>query len=495
VLEDGVVKILDFGLAKAMLPEAQGAARVSASLSPTLTLAATQRGEILGTAGYMSPEQARGKTVDKRTDVWAFGCCLFEALTGRGPFAADTALDSLARIVEREPQWDELPPSTPRKLNELLSRCLHKDSRQRLHDIGDARIEIAEILDEADNDKEKGQARPTAKPAERRKLITWSATSALVAAALSALVVWQVSRPSIPEATPTIRFSVSLPLDTRSITDAHALSLSADGNRLVFVAVGDEGPQLYLRELDTLESTLLEGTRGAVSPHISPDGENVLFIDVFESKLVVLSLAGGAPRTVWDGDVSPYPSWLDNETVVFTRDDDSTMVRMPVAGGEQVVLATKDPDGTLRAPVGPHVLPGGNALLLSAFDTGTAKWRIEALSLDSGERHLVVEEGRDPVYVPSGHLLFSRQSGSVGAVPFDLETLEVLGPPRSVLENMQYDRNGYFDVSASGTLAWVPSLSDEVRFGSTGRDARPRSTRPCAPTTPRTWLPTARGSL
>ncbi|MDX1385345.1 MAG: protein kinase, partial [Thermoanaerobaculia bacterium] len=262
----GAVKILDFGLAKALADDPAGAADGSLSASPTLTLAATRRGEILGTAAYMSPEQVRGRPVDKRADIWAFGCCLLEALTGRSPFAGETASDAMANVLTREPD-PEVVAALPAPLRRLLERCLEKDVSRRLRDIGDARFELEAALSERDVERREAGAGGRRSPR----------TVAVVLASLAGLVVGAVAvslvrRESLP-VQPVRRFTVAAPVEAGGL---HSLALSPDGSKLVMTGAGNEDP-LLLRRMDRGDLRVLEGTERGEFPFFSPDGRSVAF--------------------------------------------------------------------------------------------------------------------------------------------------------------------------------------------------------------------------
>src|SRR5687767_3046906 len=248
----GAVKVLDFGLAKAGLDESAA----DLSHSPTITIGGTRAGVLLGTAAYMSPEQARGKVVDKRTDVWAFGCVLFELLTGRMAFGGDTVSDTLARILERTPDWTALPPATPSNVRRLLQRCLEKDPRRRLHDIADARIEIEDALEKPAEVSTAGER----SPASRLRIAGWAGAAAAGGALIALLAIRTMTAPS-PEA--VTRFTVSLP---DSVEYGFGMALSPDGRTLVYSGADATGRRLYRRPLDSLESSPIRGTEGATLP-------------------------------------------------------------------------------------------------------------------------------------------------------------------------------------------------------------------------------------
>ena len=277
VRDDGTVKVLDFGLAKMLESEASAS---SLTMSPTISVHTTQAGIILGTAAYMSPEQARGRAVDKRTDVWAFGCLLFEMLTSRRAFdAGETMSDAIAAILSREPAWTALPAGTPGRLRALLRRCLEKDQKRRLRDIGEARVCIDDLLTGAP--EEAGVSAPSDAVSLFRPALPWGLLgSALVAlaAVLALWAPWQKAPPRTPlRLMSEIGADVSLTLGIGVAAGASAI-LSPDGTMLAFIGrKAAETPELYIRRLDQLQATALSGTSGAGSPFFAPDGHWIGF--------------------------------------------------------------------------------------------------------------------------------------------------------------------------------------------------------------------------
>ena len=299
VREDGTVKVLDFGLAKALDPNPEG----DPSQSPTLTAAATQMGVIMGTAAYMSPEQARGKPVDRRADIWAFGCVLYEMLTGRKAFPGDDVSQTLARVIDRDPDWDALPKTLPSALDTYLRRCLQKDPRDRVRDIGDVRLAMKGAFDVS------APAAPTAPGARTQHIqraAPVAAASALVAALLAGAAVWYVlgQGEGVPRA--TNRFAVNLPPSVEFQFTTTPVAISRDGRRLVFNggAGAGEGNQIYLRALEELNPVPVRGTSregiGIGSLFLSPDGEWVGFNDVSDGTFKRVRVTGGPPATICD---------------------------------------------------------------------------------------------------------------------------------------------------------------------------------------------------
>jgi serine/threonine protein kinase len=413
----GTVKVLDFGLAKA-----GDGGGPNLSQSPTLTIGGTRDGILLGTAAYMSPEQARGQVVDKRTDIWAFGCVLYEMLTGHQAFTGEGISDHIAAILERDPDWKELPTSTPPGVHRLLRRCLQKDVKHRLHDIADARIEINDTSDQT----------ATAAPTRTAGWHPWAASiSALVTGALvSGVMLWRVKTPPSPQeaslAAPVARFAFTLPSDEAAAvvrsSEGAALAISPDGRYLAYV--GGPRLQLYLRPIDRFDSKPLAGTEGADNPFFSPDGQWLGF--VADRQLKRISLGGGAPFTICTVIGGVFgASWLADGTIIFAPSAPGHVVpgagllRVSADGGSPTAatgLREKETE-----PRWPEVLPGGNLVLYSAAPAGT-NWSSDATiyiqSLDTGERRPLVK-GVAPHYLPTGHLVYTR-SGTVFAMRFDL---------------------------------------------------------------------------
>ena len=438
VSSGGRVKVLDFGLAKAAAEEAPS---TDLSKSPTLTREGTEQGVILGTASYMSPEQARGKSLDRRTDIWSFGCVFYEALTGRKAFSGETVSDILAAILEKEPDWTALPASTPVKVRELLRWCLQKDPHRRLRDIGDARIEIDEPSES-----------PVTVP--RRGYLPW-----VVAALLLGIAVWGFLRPETEPERRVSRFTVNLP-PGQALTWANdpAVALSPDGRRLVYVGGSGNEQRLYLRSLDQLEATPISGTEGARSGFFSPDGEWVGFY-TGAGKLKKLRLDGGLPITLCDAPNSGGASWGPRDTILFSPDVASGLSRVSASGGSSSVVTTPDASQGESAHQLPEILPDGKTALFTIL-RGTGIPRIGLLSLETGKYRVLLEGGSFARYVPTGHLAYVSE-GVLLAVPFDLERLETTGEPVPILEEVwTHPETGaaHFALSPDGTLAYVPQV-------------------------------------
>ncbi len=449
VTSAGKVKVLDFGLAKAFA----GEEAADLSRSPTVTEAATRAGVLLGTAAYMSPEQARGKPVDKRTDIWAFGCVLYECLTGKQAFPGETVSDAVAGILKSEPDWARLPAETPPGLRALLPRCLQKDPARRLHDIADARLEIEEAL-----------ARPTAaapsaipatrSPAPWRRLAGFWAIGILTGAVIT-LAFWHLWHRREPTRTP-VRFSITLPADQRLGGGLLRVEVSPDGRNVVYVARSRVTSQLYIRGLDEFGGRPLPGTEGGNSPFFSPNGKWVGFNA--GGKLKKVSLEGGSPLVLCDAGFGSG-SWGPDDTVIFTPNVTMGLWQVAASGGTPQKLTEPD---TSKGELGhwwPQILPGGKSVIFTAYSTPVEKARVAALTLKTGEIRTLVEGAVFGRYVSTGHLLFARGQRLL-AVSLDLSRLEVKGPPVVVVEDVAVEPangNSQLAVSENGTLAYVPA--------------------------------------
>jgi serine/threonine-protein kinase len=471
ITPEGKVKILDFGLAKACGRETTG---VDIEKSPTITAQMTEPGVILGTAAYMSPEQARGRAVDRRSDIWAFGCVLYECLTGSRAFNGETVSDTLARILEREPDWSKLPAETPTLIKVLLCRCLQKDPRKRLHDIADARLEI-----------ETPAAYPsTAAPVPRRLPLLWLAAGAaamLLAGLLIGLALIRNTAASPPVVTSILRvvpghwleglrWSPPSHFDQPSRT---AMAISSDGRFIVYSAVKENpGPQdiprLYLRRTDQLGAAPIAGTEGGLSPFLSPDDRWVGFwAGEFSKngKLMRVAVDGGVPLTLCDAAQPFGASWGAENDIVFSPDESSGLFRVSTDGGTPEILTTPDQGKEEVSHRLPHCLPDGKGVLFTIMrDNYDLQPRVAVLDLKTRKWRDLIEDAADARYVPTGHLIFLRQ-GTLMIVPFDLGRHDVTGQPVPVVANVMQALNvnsgnyntaaGQFSISDSGWLAYA----------------------------------------
>ncbi len=463
VKADGTVKVLDFGLAKAFQPEASGA---SASESPTisLTAAATQMGMVIGTAAYMAPEQASGKAVDKRADVWAFGVVLYEMLTGQRVFSGKDVSHTLAAVLMKDIEWTGLPSRLPASLGRVLRRCLERDPKQRLRDIGEARIELGSAATVPNS-----VAAPVAvsPPLQVWQRPVPAALVALVLVAVTGVVVWSLSQPGVVPVD-VIRFVIPEP-DTATFDFASSypdLAISPDGTQVVYVVRAPDGElQLYLRPIDQLRGAPLRGAEGGQAPFVSPDGEWVGFLSSDNVTLQKVSIFGGPPVTLagfpdfiaganWEGD--------DQIIVGMVR---GGLFRVPAGGSEPDVLTTPDADQGETSHFWPSVIPGRRAVLFQIATGGADAPQLAILELDTGEVTRLGLTGTQPQYVSTGHLVYAVQDGSVRAAPFDAERLEVTGNPVPLLEDVvvkNVTRASNFSLSDNGRLVFMSSAGGGV---------------------------------
>jgi serine/threonine-protein kinase len=440
---EGAVKVLDFGLAK---PASEGAS--AASLSPTLSRPATEEGVILGTVSYMSPEQARGLTVDRRTDIWAYGCVVFEALAGKPAFAGDTVTDILASVVGSEPDWSALPEGLPRSVIALLRSTLRKEPRMRLRDIGDARLLLESLGDEADEELPRGAAPP-------KRVFFGAILLALMAGAATGFLVGRGG--SKADRVAQARFEIGVPNDQRLFSLGHLLAISPDGRHLVYVTIGG----IYHRTIDGRETTLVPGTERSGEPFFSPDSKWLGFWKAGELRKV--ALAGGAPITLCRAQRPLGVSWGEDGRIVFGQGL-AGIFEVSSDGGEARPLARPEPAQGEVAFHGPELLPGGEELLFTLLPAGR-NWdraRIVVERLDTKERKTLVEEATDARYLRTGHLVFARGK-ILMATAFDRGALETRGPPVPLMEGVSRaylfsSGASQFDFADDGTLVYVEDV-------------------------------------
>ena len=452
VTPEGQVKILDFGLAKAF--EAEVPVQ-DISQSPTLTEEMTRAGVILGTAAYMSPEQARGKPVDKRADIFAFGSVLFELLTGKRAFEGEMVTDTIASILKGEPEWDLLPQSIPSTIRFLISRCLQKDPGKRLQHIDGARILIEEALSGATNASAIGLA-GAPQPARWRVALPWSLAGLMAATAFLLWSPWQTA-PSEPST--LRRFTINLPWRNVPRGTGSTMALSPDGRHFVYVGRRGAGRvEIFHRAIDQPEATPIGGTEGAGNLFFSPDSQSVGFFADGDLKRV--SLTGGAPLTICDVTAINGASWGPDGNIVFGGPGGG-LFRVSAAGGTPQSITTPDLDKGEAYHRWPEILPGGAAVVFTIGRGSIEDDGIGILSLETGEWKLVLESGTSPRYSPSGHLLYLRYPETLMAVALDLSKLEVTSDPVPVLEGVGLIRGGgaHFALSGDGMLVYSSATS------------------------------------
>jgi len=451
ITADGMVKVLDFGLAKVFAEEAT---RPDPSQSPTLSVHGTREGVILGTAAYMSPEQARGQPVDKRTDIWAFGCVVFEMLTGRAPFAGNTVSDLIAAILERQPDWQALPRSTPERIRDLLRRCLQKEPKQRLRDAGDAVNEIDDALTVPLLDV---GGSPRVSPPTPILM-----TGALIVGGLVTGALLWIAKPSAPIVPARVARFVLASDDADALEPSgldRDLAISPDGTRLVYIAGGPGRGLIVTRTLARLDSATLVDRGTPRSPFFSPDGEWVGFFER-AGVLKKISTTGGPVTDVSRsiGGAGRGAIWGPDDRIVFATSDPATgLCRVPAQGGETEVLTRPDTAHGEVDHIWPEILPGGDAVLFTIVSAGSINTaQVAVLDLATGVRKILIRGATHAQYVPTGHLIYAS-AGSLHAVRFDLDRLEVTGEPVSVAERVAITADGGVNavISPDGTLAYV----------------------------------------
>jgi serine/threonine protein kinase/Tol biopolymer transport system component len=446
---EGAVKVLDFGLAKAI----EASPALSPKVRPGAASPSTRQGVILGTVAYMAPEQARGKKVDKRADIWAFGAVVFEMLSGRHAFAGESLADTLAAVLDREPDWKRLPANVPAGIRQWLQRCLEKNPRHRTRDIGDVWLEL-----ERPTTPSAGDAPPH--PSSRRRL-AWTmvaiAAAGLAGGALGAASWWR--SPSLPASVPTAVVRFTLPVEPAPNPRFGAglttrLALSRDGRRLAYVSErADRTPIIYLRQLESETTTALAGTEGAIGVFFSPNGEQLGFFAA--GKLKKISVRGGLVVTLCDAVQGAGATWSEQDTIVFAPTSLSALMRVSARGGTpQPITALARAEVSHRWP---EFLPGGTHFLFTAsegsdFDNA----RIVIQSIVTGER-VELTDGTYPRFSETGHVLFAREA-NLFALPFDAVNLKARGPATPIVTDLRINSSAgsaLFAV-ARGVLVYRP---------------------------------------
>ena len=470
---DGTVKVLDFGLAKAMDPDASGA---SAMNSPTMTARATQMGMILGTAAYMAPEQAKGKAVDKRADIWAFGVVLHEMLTGQHLFMADTIPETLAHVMTRQIDLATMPATTPRRVRDLIARCLEKDPKKRLRDIGDARIQLEEIMGGAGDESTSAAhaITPATIGSRWRRTLPWA-----IAVVAVVVVGWTYLKPSRGTASSSDEVMY---LDIGSLPDVEFVRLlnggyaiSPDGRTIAMIGVKGNARRLFIRSLGRPEAKEVPDTLGVNGVTFSPDGASVAAI-TNGGELVRISLADQQRTSIATGaDNTGVLSWSP-QGIVFNSAGALWIVTpdgKDGTDGKARALTTLDASRREVLHGSSAVLPGGRTVLFSSMTSDAGGERIEAVSITGGARTVLIERANTPVWSPTGHLLFSRD-GAMLAVPFDPAAVRTIGPAVPVVTTgvigQQAAGGLTFRLSASGTLVYAPADYNTNRVVSVTRD-------------------------
>jgi Tol biopolymer transport system component len=459
----GLVKVLDFGLAKPGVGGTGDEDTDALSKSPTLTVGGTQEGVLLGTAAYMSPEQARGQAVDKRADIWAFGCVLLEMLTARAAFTGATVTDILAAVIEREPDWHTLPPSIPPAIRQLLRRCLEKDPQRRLRDLGDARLEIDDLLTES--------SLPVAgtRDALWSRGRWWISIGTAVFAVVTAVFVGMTMYLRVGmEPLATMRLSVSTP---GQITPQLSAVISPDGHQLAFVSTDPFGKtMLWVRELDTLQARALAGTERATFPFWSPDGGWLGFSA--DGKLKRVPVAGGPVQTLADNAPRAAGTWSQDGVILFTQRGGG-IARVAAEGGPTSTIVAPDPSRWWGLEW-PQFLPDGRRFLFFGAAREPRYKGVYVGALDSKETRLLLNSDFRALYAPPGYLLFMRDQALM-AQPLDTKRIALIGTPTMLADGV-WDAIGPGQVAASasrnGVLAYVNASVDNKQWARVDRAGR-----------------------
>jgi serine/threonine-protein kinase len=472
---DGTVKVLDFGLAKAMEPGS--AMSMNAMTSPTLSIHATQAGIILGTAAYMSPEQAAGKPVDKRCDLWAFGVVVMEMLTGRPVFTGETVSHVLAAVLRAEPDWSALPAHTPASIRRMLRRCLDKDRKCRLDSAADARLEIDEALSPA---VEASTASVAMTGAAWRRTLPWAVVGALATGLVLMLALWAPWRPAAPPPRVTRTTIAPGPAAISVIGVDGDLALSPDGTHVVYV--GNGGTQLFIRALDALEPVAITGGRVLRGPFVSPNGQWVGFVSGYNS-LMKVPIAGGTPIAIASlGSTPRGATWAPDDSIIFATGDPSTgLQRVSAGGGTPEVLTRPDHAQNEADHVWPEILPGGHVVLftITSQTGGLDKAQVVTRDLRTGAQKMLIRGGSHAHYVASGHLVYIA-AGTLRAIPFDANRLETRGTAVPIAARVVTTGFGTaeYAVATDGTLVYLdapgslaPNARTLVWVDRTGKEA------------------------
>jgi serine/threonine-protein kinase len=459
------VKVLDFGLAK-LAETTPSESSAALATSPTLTSPAmmTRVGVLLGTAPYMSPAQAKGRPADRRSDTWAWGCVLFEMLTGRRAFEGEDVSDTLASVLRAEPDWTALPGTTPIAVTRLLRRCLRKQSDRRMHDIADVRLDLEDALSSSPDHS------PT--PPTRRVQLGRTGiavlTGVIVVTSVTGVLIWTVMRGESTVPVPTVRFTLSVPLTAPYVGALGGeLAISPDGTRVVYPAFQQDKRLLYLRTLDELEPPRpLPGTDDAYNPFFSPDGEWVAYFTRRAGglKLKKVAVRGGAPIPLADALAPLGGTWRPDDTILFATEPngpgkvDTVIFQVSAAGGSRTPLTALNSAAQERAHAWPDVLPDGTVLFTVRTGRTFVEAYIAALTPSTGKYRKVIEHGYHARYVSTGHVVYMVGS-TLWAVPFDAKTLVTTGtavPVISGIESSSAPGEVSYAVSPTGLLVYVP---------------------------------------
>jgi Tol biopolymer transport system component len=459
ITPEGKVKVLDFGLAKALEAEP---AQVASNSPTLLSAAAMSGGMILGTAGYMSPEQAKGHSADQRSDIFSFGCVLYEMLTGRQTFTAETVAETLAAVLMREPDLKSLPANLHPKLEDLIRRCLAKDRKERWHAVADVRLEVVAIMSDPRGLSFQLARGYSPRPLWRRALPTVAAV--ILAVLATAAVAWYL-RPSTPAA--VTRFSYALPEDQRFTNlGRHVVAMSPDGSSIVYIA----NRQLYVRKMAETEARPIwtPSSGGPVTtPFFSPDGRYVGFFA--DGQIQKIAIVGGSAVPLCEANNLFGATWAPDDMIYFGQGQKG-ILRVSASGNgkpETVVSVKSD-----ELAHGPQLLPGGDTLLFTLASSSAADpWdnaRIMIQSLKTGAQRVLLPGGTDARYVPTGHIIYARGQ-TLLAVAFDAKNLKLTGDPIPIVEDVMRPAGNLtgaaqFGISGNGSLAYISGVADSGRI-------------------------------
>jgi serine/threonine-protein kinase len=472
--DDGTVKVLDFGLAKLVDPVGAASGGSSLSLSPTITSPAlmTNAGMLLGTAAYMSPEQAKGRPADKRSDLWAFGCVLFEMLTGKRAFEAEDVSETLAAVLRGDPEWTALPADTPPAVRTLLRRCLERDRRRRVGDAAAVLFALDEhphlvaatpLHDDTANREQLRVAvedtRRTVEQRARRRFMAAGAAAAVVAA-LAGVGVWWVTRPAAP-AVSYLAIPGSGPTAPQVAANGSDLAITSDGARIVYYTGGTSQRSFAVQRLDTASPVSLNAIQSG-GHFLSPDDAWIGYYDIRENSLKKMPILGGPSVPITREIIGLRgASWAPDDTIIFGTSTPDGLWLVPAAGGKPVQLTTVDRSQSGFNHAWPDVLPGGRAVLFTILSSDAESARIALLDLETKRYRIIIPRGTYPKYSPTGHILYAA-GGTLFAVGFDLDTLTVTTPtPTPVIDAVLTKDSGAadFDISANGTLVYIRGSS------------------------------------
>jgi serine/threonine-protein kinase len=451
---EGKVKVLDFGLAKALTADPVSGSN-SASMSPTMTSAGTQLGMILGTAAYMSPEQARGQQVDRRADIWALGCLLYEMLTGKAVFGGETVTDTMAAVVRGAPNWSLLPSQTPTQVRRVLRRTLEKDPTRRLRDAGDLRLEMEDAL-ASPEEAEAVVGTAAAAPKSGRRTVLRAALFTLAGAALTLIAMqFRPTSTVTPEITHPARFELIAATEPASL-DANVMTVSPDGSRIAWVVAEGSRTSIFMREIDEIKAQKLPDTEGASRPRFSPDGRSIAFYA--GGKIRRYDLGARQAIDLCDAVNGAGIGWGTDGTIVFNSGWISGLTRVSADGGTPEPVSELDPEDGEIGHWFPDVLPGDRHVLVSRWRTGLNDISVAIVSLETGKATDLIPRASFARFVAPNRIMFTR-SGAIYSVPFDPDRRELSGSPVLVVDGVDQEwASGAspWTVAQNGVLAYLP---------------------------------------